>query len=134
MTTLKQQVQKPVKKSSVRPQRRIPWIFLLALLFAIFMTVRAWELLEKKATARKMNDAYHAELEALSAKEHAMRTELEALQTPEGVEREIREKFRVTKEGEELVVVVPAETALDTDTETDRGLFYFLRNIFKKDK
>lgn len=133
MATLKQQ-EKPIVKKPQQRERHIPWMFCVALVITVFIAYRAWGLLEKRATAKKLNTAYEAELQQLAEKEDAMRTELQELQTPEGVEREIREKFRVTKQGEELVVVVPALNSVPIDDDARKGLFYFLRNLFKKEQ
>lgn len=129
MTEFKQQPEKDVKKPLAR-KRKIPWVLCIVLLITIFLATRAVEVLAKQRQANKMNKAYDAELNQLAEKEANLHAELEELATEDGIEQEIREKFRVTKEGEELVVIVPQKKTATTDTES-KGLFSFLRNLFK---
>lgn len=136
MAEFKQQQHPEVKPAKSATNQRtkkqtIPWVLLLVLCFTIFVGTRAFDVLAKKHAANKMNRAYINELESLATKEANLHTELNELATAEGVEQEIREKFRVTKEGEQIVVIVPQKkTANDTDGQS-KGLFSFLRNLFK---
>lgn len=136
MSEFKQQHQtqvKPAKSGGVikhLQQRKFPWVVLLALLFTIFVGVKAFGVLDKKRDANKMNKAYVNELSTLDQKEQNLKSELDELATDGGVEQEIREKFRVTKEGEQIVVIVPEKTKSE-DQDESKGLFSFLRNLFK---
>ncbi len=136
MSTQKQQVQKVVKQEA-SPTRatvkkhRIPFFFIVALIITIFIASRAIGLLKKKQAADAMNKAYANEIKELSEKERTMRAELDSFSTSTGIEQEIRQKFRVTKEGEELVVVVPEKKDPEAAEKENRGMFSFLKNIFK---
>ena len=127
---LKKGVKEPPRSSSRQPIH-FPWLFVVALLVTIFIASRAVGVMRKKADAGVMNTGYRSELQQLEEKERSMQAELGELETPAGIEREIREKFRVTKAGEELVVVVPSENPVQDADQQHKGLFHFLGALFK---
>lgn len=129
MSELKQQQHKDVKK--LRPDtRKVPWMFIIMAIISVFVATRAFGVLAKKHQANKMNRAYQTEILELAQKEKDMHQELTQLATEDGLEQEIREKFRVTKEGEELIVIVPLKDTADKNASSG-GLFSFLRKLFK---
>ncbi len=75
-------------------------------LVAVLLLFPAWSAYSNmNATAEKREDVA-AELERLSAREAALQEEIDRLATERGVEAEIRRKFEVGHEGEELIVIV----------------------------
>lgn len=59
--------------------------------------------------------------------------EIEKLQTERGIEQELREKFPVAKDGENMVIIVEPETD-DTSyvvSKESRGLWQWLKGLFK---
>lgn len=53
------------------------------------------------------------------------------LKTEKGVEENIREKFGLVKEGEEMIVVVEEKTQTESDQKKSMNKFlFFLKNIF----
>ena len=57
-----------------------------------------------------------ASLEGLQARDKMLSAEIERLKTETGVEQEIREKFNLVKEGEEVIVVVDKDTEADSSS------------------
>ena len=62
-----------------------------------------------------------AKLEELRSREAALRSDIENLESPEGLEAEMRKKFNVAAPGEQLIVVV--EEAETKEGEGERGFF-----------
>jgi hypothetical protein len=58
--------------------------------------------------------------------------DIASLKTDKGVEENIREKFGLVKDGEQMIVVVEDPKLADSkDAKNDGGFFSFLKNIFK---
>lgn len=91
--------------------------------------MRLFAKLQKTAKNKEMAEAKVLELrktkESLSA-------EISALETEEGLEENIREKFGLAKEGEELIVVVDEKDVI-SEEESDRKNWFarFLDNWFR---
>lgn len=83
---------------------------------------------EKKARADR-------DLATLTEKEKNIRTEVDRLNTPAGIEEGLRESFRVAKPGEYLIVILPKEEKIETVPENAvQKIRSFFKNIFTKKK
>ena len=79
----------------------------------------------------KLNrDEAKAKLEELIAHKETVAAELAELETPEGTERVLREKYRVAKEGEGVVVIVDANKSLEDMQEEKRGILGWFERLF----
>ena len=59
-------------------------------------------------------------------------SDIAKLQTEEGVEENIREKFGLAKEGEGMIVIVEDKNQPEIPLETNTsGFFSFFKNLFK---
>lgn len=104
----------------------------LSVIFVIFAQ-STWKLWQRERETARETEALGSELAALVAKESTLSTRVAALKTDRGVEEAIREKFKVAKQGEGVVVVVdPKEKG---DTMEDANLFTAfwrqLKGLFK---
>lgn len=91
------------------------WLFILFLIFGV-LAHATWGVYQKEKIARENRDAVEAKLLALEEKKITLDEALERLGTERGIEEEIREKFRVVKEGEQLVILLDEnETATVRD-------------------
>ena len=79
----------------------------------VFLIVSVFEVYGKERQARMRRAEQERVLADLKEREEALKTELDRLGSARGIEEEIRSKFEVGKEGEELIVIVDAgdETA-----------------------
>lgn len=85
-------------------------LVLILLFFLLVITAKGlWSLAGKYAFSQEKHDLYLAELEELQAKKSNLEANIERLETDRGKEEEIRERFRVGKEGEEIIIVVDNE-------------------------
>ena len=86
-------------------------IFLAFLvILALFLLKAVWDLFEKSQDARIAAESVQREYEELVVREAALKESLARLESSDGVESEIRQKFGVVKEGEEVVIVLPEDT------------------------
>ncbi|MBX4215796.1 septum formation initiator family protein [Candidatus Parcubacteria bacterium] len=104
-------------------------LFILAALLAIFAksTYGLWEKYRDIAKARAVEEA---ELAALLAKEDTLSNRVSALKTSRGVEEAIREKFKVAKEGEGVVVVIDQKDTADSMVDDENPFMSFMRRLF----
>lgn len=63
----------------------------------------------KYREARALRNQYQAELESLQAKQTELNGKIGELSTERGIEAEVRNRYRVVKPGESLVIVVDEE-------------------------
>jgi len=107
------------------------FIIALAVAFLIYSTAGIFPKM-KEAAENKKNIL--EELGKLKAREDNLTAQVEKLSTPEGIEESIREKFRVVKEGEGLIVIVNDKTDLDQDKGATSGqkIKNFLKRIFPR--
>jgi cell division protein FtsB len=78
----------------------------------------------KEREARRNAAAAAEELVAVKEREEYLEKEIARLETERGVEEEIRKKFRVVKEGEQLIVLVDSPSP-EPATTTDDGRSFF---------
>lgn len=82
-------------------------LFLAVLLFFTFLLVSsAYDLFYKRERVIFLRDSAKNELSKLEEKNEALREKTEALKTPYGVEKVVREKYDAVAPGEEVIVVL----------------------------
>lgn len=88
-------------------------ILIVLLLNAVFKVYKKQDMtrdnLAKAATS----------LESLRAREEMLSSEIAKLKTEDGIEAEIREKYGLVKEGEEVIVVVDNDKATSSNNRRD---------------
>lgn len=98
--------------STVRPSQKprgafLPRLAVMVLaLAALYLVSGVWEVYRKALLARDQRNLAQQEVEELRLREMELRSKIEALNTERGLEKEIRERFDVAKEGERVVVIV----------------------------
>ena len=83
---------------------RAMYVFLIV--FLLFATQATWSVFGKYQETKENKRHAQKELAELKKRESEVKDRIEHLKTREGVEREIREKFGLAKEGEGVIVVV----------------------------
>ena len=89
-----------------------PWVTVLALVLIIgglFSVVRAYI---KKQESVVLKKQYEQELVEIKKQQEDLTVKIENLSTKRGIESEIRDRYRVAKEGEQLVIVVDNEDSV----------------------
>ncbi len=108
-------------------------IVLLALVL-VFLINSAWGVSKKARVAYENKERVSGDLIELKERERALLENIEKLKTERGVESEIREKFGVVKNGEEVVVIVDSKVEKAKDDEqsimSPRGLWQKFIGIF----
>jgi lauroyl/myristoyl acyltransferase len=69
----------------------------------------------------------------LKVRKERLESDIEQIKTPIGEEQAIREKFRVAKEGEGLVVIVD-EAPAEPSEEASNGFVDFFKKLFRRNR
>ena len=72
------------------------------------------------------------ELAAVLEKRGALEKETAKLQTEQGIEEEIRKKYQVTKEGEQLIIILndQSQNLIEEASKNSGGLWSLIRKFF----
>jgi len=105
---------------------------LLLLLFLLVLVGKAtWGLYAKEHESRKNLDRVEAELLNLNLREDRLRADIARLETPEGIETEIREQFQVARPGERMVVLVNNKKSEPEQNIKKQSLVSRFFNLFR---
>ena len=77
---------------------------------------------------RKLAENKIAELQKEKEK---LSIDIAKLKTEDGIEENIRQKFGLAKEGENMIIVVDDQNKPTTEEAEERGFFSFFTNLFK---
>jgi len=121
------------KKRILRHRLYSVWVIVLVLTLAFFSVRAAWRATEKSHIASSNLKRLQNELEELRKQESALLTEIDKLDSEKGREEEIRKRFNVVKDGEEMVVVVWDDEANSAKGAPQKsGSFWnWLVNLFR---
>jgi len=104
-------------------------VFLLGL--GVLLAGATWDVYQKEQNAKRELDATLMTQASLKERESKLSTDLEALGNPRGMEAELRERFPVVKEGEEVIVLVDQKgSTSDTGTASQKGFWGTVRSWF----
>ncbi len=113
------------------------WPVLAALGIVVLITLYSLiRIVGKSIETSKNRRVADAALVELKAKEAKLQSDIDDLQTDQGTEAAIRQKFGAVKEGEHLVVIVndKAETPDPNAPKQSGGFWAFLKRLFARNK
>lgn len=119
------QQRKKIKKFLYSPLAVIILLILCGLLIR-----GTWNVYKKEKESRENLEKVTAEYERSKERQGVLEHQIERLSTEEGVEEEIREKFSVTKPGEEIVLVVEDDTSTYIQEDLKTSFWDKLKKIF----
>ncbi len=105
---------------------------LLALLFVTFFAVRGtWGMYQKFSEAATSDAEVQQQLASLQAQEVQVSSAVAELNTPLGVETQLRERYGVAKPGEgEIEIVTSAASTTPTSAPGQNWLIHFYQALF----
>ena len=114
---------------ALRNSQRLKRIFysgpaLLLLLMLAFLVLRAtWSAYQKETASVAALKETENEWQRLNERNLKLTGSIKRLQTPRGLEEEIREKFSVAREGEKMAVVVGGDNQSEEKKSADKSFF-----------
>ncbi len=107
-------------------------VLLLAVILILFLSsVRA--MYEKNRSAREARQEIEARLRQLEARRLALQDQINKLETPRGLEEEVRTRFPVALEGERVVVIIDPPVASSTQSSEKSGFWSWIKDVFTRD-
>jgi cell division protein FtsB len=104
-------------------------MLLILLVVLIIICCSVFGLIKSNNKTRENRDLAFNQLASLQKREQELKSGIEKLKTADGMEENIRDKFRATKEGEELIVIV--EDKKDPSVVVEKsGFLAFLKRVF----
>jgi len=98
----------------------------------VFFSYRMVNLIEKERETNRKKELVQEEIDSLKRKEASLSVSISKLETEEGREGVIREKFPVAKQGEKMVTIIEEEESkLGVNEEKiEHGFWNWFKNIF----
>ncbi|OHA89906.1 MAG: hypothetical protein A2832_02105 [Candidatus Zambryskibacteria bacterium RIFCSPHIGHO2_01_FULL_44_22b] len=100
----------------------IPSIVILGLV-SFVLAKGAVKIILKEEESRKRVEDLQAEVATMALREETLKRSIERLETPEGIEDEIKDKFGVVREGEHVAIIVDEKRAA-TSTDDSSAPWY----------
>jgi len=108
--------------------------FALVLLFCILILFgyKIIDLIQKERETAYKKNLILDKIDSLQGRESSLSLDISKLETEEGKEEVIREKYQVAKEGEKMVIIVDEENKDSSVTEekTSHGFWNWVKKIF----
>ena len=107
-------------------------VLVLILVVAAVVSNATWNVYQKQRAAQEKRHEAARRMERLTEREAFLTSELSRLATERGIEEEIRKKFRVTKEGEHMVVITGDEApqVAPLTLPEPESLWAHVKNVF----
>src|SRR3989344_2921449 len=114
------------KQKVRRVMYSIPFLIMLA--DTSFLLVRgAWRVMEKEQESKARAKELTEKANALTLREQELKRDLSRLKTEEGIKSEIRERFNVTQEGEQVAIIVDDK---GVSSSTDQSLQPWYKKVW----
>jgi len=108
--------------------------FALVLLFCVLILFgyKIIDLIQKERETAYKKNLILDKIDSLQGRESSLSLDISKLETEEGKEEVIREKYQVAKEGEKMVIIVDEENKGSSVTEekTSHGFWNWVKKIF----
>jgi len=107
---------------------------LILVFLGVIILVFAWSVIQlvskAEETAKNKNIAEDKIVELQKGKEK-LSSDIAKFQTEKGIEENIREKFGLAKEGENMIVIIEDKNLPEKEKIEPNAPFSFFRNLFK---
>lgn len=106
----------------------------ILLLLVIAFMYNVFGLIEKTRETSKKKELMLEQIDNLHKRESSLTTDISKLETEQGIEDTIRDKYQVAKEGEKMVVIVDEERKESEiiDSTINHDFWSWIKKIFKK--
>jgi cell division protein FtsB len=131
-----------LKPNKRRRKKRRPvifsnWSILFLIAITLFLSYQVFGLHKKWGVSESKRASAAAELQRYIEEEESLRERIGEIQTLEGRERAIRERFNVVKDGEGVIYIVEEDNAfgsgiiLDREEVKKKGFFESIKAFFR---
>lgn len=100
-------------------------------ILVLFVLHSTWRVYQKKMESVAMVEASMVRLEELEERDREIESKINKLATVAGVEEEIRSKFSVAKDNENMVIIVREEGTSSPALQENKGFWSKIRSLFR---
>lgn len=117
-------------------KKRVKRILYSRVMFVVLLVVIAlagkatWGVYQKEKTSKVYLDRLQGEISELKQREDYIKSGIDRLGTARGIEEEIRQKFKVVKDGEAMAILIDDEAFL-ASTSTEKGFWSTIVDVFR---
>ena len=115
------------KVKSFLYSRPVRIVLICVVLYSFFSTFRVYQ---KKVESEREVEKTEQQLLSLSEKERTLDTSIANLETPEGLEAEIRQKYSVAKGGEDMAIIIDDSSTTASHSISSLTLWQRILNFF----
>jgi cell division protein FtsB len=90
-----------------------------------------WVVYRKKVESERVKQNSLKNVESLRARDQELQEKIDRLSTKQGIEEEVRLKFSVAKDDENIVIIVQDETASTGEKIKKQGLWDRIKSVFR---
>lgn len=90
-----------------------------------------WVVYRKKVESERMKQNSLKNVESLRARDNELQEKIDRLSTKQGIEEEVRSKFSVAKDDENIVIIVQDETASTGEKIKKQSFWDKIKSIFR---
>lgn len=110
-----------------------PIILFVMIVIILIFAYNMIDILEKVRETSKKKSFVNQQVNQLKEREEILNKNIEKLNTEQGIEEEIREKYQLVKKGEKMVVIIDSENNIENKyiKDTEKKTFSnFIKNLF----
>ncbi|MEA3399369.1 MAG: septum formation initiator family protein [Patescibacteria group bacterium] len=104
-----------------------PLMLVIFFLITVFLGYNIIDLIKKEKETNQKKNVILDESNALKEREEKLINDIAELQTEQGAEKAIREKYQVVKEGEGLIMIIDTEEEDEESTKKEHGFLNWLK-------
>ena len=110
-----------------------PFALIVLFAFLVLFGYNMIGLIGKERETSNKKELVLSQIDAMKQREKELLKNTAKLETEEGKEEIIREKYQVSKEGEKIIIIVDEENTESEATENeDHGFVSWIKKIFKR--
>lgn len=116
------------KKKKIRKILYSPFVLITLFIITILISSGVVSVYKKAKLSEENLEREKRELERLAVREKTLTSSINYLKTDQGIENEIRTKFRAVREGEKVVVIIDSQQSTTSviNTSTTTSFWYRL--------
>lgn len=120
------------KSGKLRHIMQSKFFLILLAIVILFSFYNIFNFMGKMEETSKNKEIVQNKIAELEKSKGELNSEINKLKTENGIEENIREKFGLAKEGENMILVIDDKNSVDAQKKTDSGGFFsFFKNLFK---
>ena len=112
-----------------------PFVLVILLCVVVVFAFNMVGLIEKEKETAQKKALILDEIDTLNKRETMLRSDINKLNTDDGIEDAIRDKYQVVKPGEKMVVIVDDKNSTEiqsNDPKNDHSFLGWIKNMFNK--